>query len=96
MNCKSPRLHRFIFILVFSNIGIIFFLHFCFYFNDIHTYVCNASDSNVTRFHTTMHKDDCSGQIDDGGQWQYKNGIHGTWHCWSNPNSVPTSNHTSG
>jgi hypothetical protein len=92
---KASRSRRFIFILFFGNIAIIFSLQLYFYFNDTHTHVCNRSDSDITTFHSTTYKDDCNSQIDVGRRWHYKNETDGTWRCWSITNPVSTFNQTS-
>ena len=93
--CKLSRSRRFTLILFFGNSAITIFLYLRFYFNNTYAHICNQNDSDIIPFHSTASRDDCSGQIDDGHNWQYRNGIDGTWHCWSNASPGRASSQTS-
>jgi hypothetical protein len=95
VTCFKPSLHHPLhrLILCFITITIIVFLYFCFNFNEIHAY--NQPSSKFTKSHSTRYSNNCRSQINDTNQWQYKNGVHGTWHCWSIQNPILGTSQTS-
>jgi hypothetical protein len=56
-----------------------------------HADICNPAEFNLSVSQPRRYDPDFSNQIIDGSEWQYKNGVDGSWHRWRISTNIQTS-----